>query len=82
MNYHKKTNWSDPRNKNLYNESLSQENRRWREKANAGITGCTEEEEDEIKVLIISSSTTLTTLLKLSEHFYHIGHIALVVRTV
>ena len=68
--------------KTYKSNTLSQENRRWREKANEGITGCTEEEEDEIKVLIISSSTTLTTLLKLSEHFYHIGHIALVVRTV
>ena len=28
------------------------ENRRWREKANEGIVGCSEEEEDEIKVMI------------------------------
>ena len=31
---------------------MAQENRRWREKANEGIIGCSEEEEDEIKVLI------------------------------
>ena len=31
---------------------LVQENRRWREKANEGIVGCSEEEEDEIKVTI------------------------------
>ena len=30
---------------------MAQENRRWREKANEGIIGCSEEEEDEIKVL-------------------------------
>ena len=30
---------------------LVQENRRWREKANEGIVGCSEEEEDEIKVI-------------------------------
>ena len=29
---------------------MAQENRRWREKANEGIIGCSEEEEDEIKV--------------------------------
>ena len=31
--------------------NLVQENRRWREKANEGIVGCSEEEEDEIKVI-------------------------------
>ena len=34
---------------------MAQENRRWREKANEGIIGCSEEEEDEIKVLIFPS---------------------------
>ena len=34
--------------------NLVQENRRWREKANEGIIGCSEEEEDEIKVHTIA----------------------------
>lgn len=35
---------------------MAQENRRWREKANEGIIGCSEEEEDEIKVQIFPSN--------------------------
>ena len=34
---------------------MAQENRRWREKANEGLIGCSEEEEDEIKVLSFPS---------------------------
>ena len=34
--------------------NLVQENRRWREKANEVIVGCSEEEEDEIKVHTIA----------------------------
>ena len=55
---------------------MAQENRRWREKANEGIIGCSEEEEDEIKVLSFMSLLIFQLKMKYCAENCHITTIS------